>query len=206
MLSTKRARAVVASSIAASFTVALVAGIAGASGAHAVGVPVAMVQSSATQTAAVSDITAERAYVATHRASSAVIKANVAKAHASADAALRAKVVKIALSRKGMAYSAGSAGPTAFDCSGFTNWVWGQAGRAIERTSYDQFDTLKPVSRAQARPGDLVFFFGDGTNHVAMYLGHNMMIHAANYDSGVIITSLSDGWYSERISGFRSVA
>ena len=206
MLSITRSRAVVVSSIAASFSVALVAGIIGAPGAHAIGMPVAVAHTSALPNATVSDVATERTYLTKHRTDSPVITLNATKARAAAAVTLRAKVVSIAMSRKGMAYSAGSAGPTAFDCSGFTSWVWGQAGHTIERTSYDQFDTLKPVSRAQAKPGDLVFFFGDGTHHVALYLGHNMMIHAANEESGVIVTSLSDGWYSERISGFRSVA
>ena len=141
--------------------------------------------------------------VATAKQAAASRAAQQAIAHKAI--AMRVTAYKTALSRKGMAYSAGSAGPTAFDCSGFTSWVWSQAGRTIERTSYDQFATLTPISRSQARAGDLVFFFGGGTHHVGFYLGGNKMIHAANYGSGVIVTSLSDGWYADRISGFRRV-
>lgn len=121
-------------------------------------------------------------------------------------AEFRATAVKIGMSRKGMSYSAGSSGPRAFDCSGFTSYVWRTAGRSIGRSSYDQFATLRHISRAQARPGDLVFFFGNGAHHVGLYLGHNKMIHSANYNSGVVITSLSNSWYESRLSGFRAVA
>jgi len=119
--------------------------------------------------------------------------------------ALRESAVRIALSRKGMSYSAGASGPRAFDCSGFTRYVWRTAGKNIARTSWDQFATLPKVSRSQARPGDLVFFFGSGAHHVAFYLGNNKIIHAANYGTGVVITNLSQNWYASRLSGFRRV-
>jgi len=118
---------------------------------------------------------------------------------------LRKAAVTIALTRKGMSYSAGSAGPTRFDCSGFTRWVWRKAGTSIARSSYEQYASLTPVSRAKAKPGDLVFFFGSGAHHVALYIGHNKMIHSANYGTGVVVTSLDDGWYASRLSGFRRV-
>lgn len=145
-------------------------------------------------------------------ASQARAVASVAARAARARAALvaraatfRATAVKIGLSRKGMSYSAGSSGPRAFDCSGFTSYVWRTAGRSIGRSSYDQYSTLRHISRAQARPGDLVFFFGSGAHHVGLYLGRNKMIHSANYGSGVVITSLSNNWYASRLSGFRAV-
>lgn len=147
-----------------------------------------------------------RAEAATHRVALAAASARAATVRKTAQ--MRTTAVRIALTRKGMDYSAGSAGPTRFDCSGFTSWVWRQAGRTIERTSWDQFATLKPVSRAKAKPGDLVFFFGNGAHHVAVYLGNNRIIHAANYGTGVVVTDLNSGaghWYADRLSGFRSV-
>jgi len=120
-------------------------------------------------------------------------------------AALRARAVELGLSREGMRYSAGSSGPRSFDCSGFTSWVWRTAGQPIARTSYDQYATLPRVSRSSAKPGDLVFFFGRGAHHVGLYIGRNQMIHSANYGTGVVITSLDEGWYASRLSGFRRV-
>jgi len=155
------------------------------------------------QQAALNQATASQARAV---ASVAVRAARAKAALVARAAAFRTTAVKIGLSRKGMSYSAGSAGPRAFDCSGFTSYVWRTAGRSIGRSSYDQFATLRHISRAQARPGDLVFFFGNGAHHVGLYLGHNKMIHSANYNSGVIITSLNNSWYASRLSGFRAVA
>ena len=195
---------------------ALVAGLIGVPAAHSAILPptnpaaTIAVDSAANFTAeriATADIHREAA-VAQTQVAAATVKGKAAqarKAVAVRNAAMRTKAVSIALSRQGMSYSAGSAGPTQFDCSGFTSYVWRTAGKTIERTSWDQFATLKPVSRAKAKPGDLVFFFGNGAHHAAFYLGHGKMIHAANYGSGVIISNVDDPWYGERISGFRSV-
>lgn len=168
-----------------------------------------------TDTSAVMPALVERAELltikrasATQQAEERAAEARVAtKARAVARAAaLRKSAVSIGLSRKGMAYSAGSSGPRAFDCSGFTSWVWRQAGRPIARTSWDQYGSLPRISRSAARPGDLVFFFGRGAHHVGLYIGDNKMIHAANYGTGVTISSLDENWYASRLSGFRRVA
>ncbi|MCX6460732.1 MAG: NlpC/P60 family protein [Actinobacteria bacterium] len=212
MLSTRSKRTLATTIIGT----ALVAGIIGVPAAHSANLPpanpaaIVAVDSAASFTAdriAVAEIHREAA-VAQTQVAAATVKAKAAQARKALvvrTAAMRTKAVSIALSRKGMSYSAGSSGPTRFDCSGFTSYVWRTAGKTIERTSWDQFATLKPVSRAKAKPGDLVFFFGNGAHHAAFYLGHGKMIHAANYGSGVIISSVDDPWYGERISGFRSV-
>jgi cell wall-associated NlpC family hydrolase len=102
-------------------------------------------------------------------------------------------------------YVAGAAGPNAFDCSGFTSWVWRQAGHRIPRTSYEQYSSLQRISRSQARAGDLVFFFRGGVHHVGLYLGNGTMVHAANPRRDVLISRIDGPWYAEHFSGFRRV-
>ncbi|MET8010724.1 NlpC/P60 family protein [Streptomyces sp. NPDC005271] len=77
----------------------------------------------------------------------------------------------------GLPYAWGQAGPTAFDCSGLTQWAYARAGVAIARTSQEQAHAGQPVPLSQARPGDLVVYRSDAS-HVAMYAGNGQVIHA----------------------------
>ncbi|QKV95424.1 C40 family peptidase [Streptomyces sp. NA02950] len=77
----------------------------------------------------------------------------------------------------GLPYAWGQAGPTAFDCSGLTQWAYARAGVAIPRTSQAQSGAGQRVPLSQARPGDLVVYRADGS-HVAMYAGNGQVIHA----------------------------
>ncbi|WP_432588639.1 NlpC/P60 family protein [Streptomyces sp. HD1123-B1] len=77
----------------------------------------------------------------------------------------------------GRPYAWGQAGPTAFDCSGLTQWAYARAGVAIPRTSQAQSGAGQRVPLSQARPGDLVVYRADGS-HVAMYAGNGQVIHA----------------------------
>lgn len=80
----------------------------------------------------------------------------------------------------------GSSPSTSFDCSGFVSWVINHSGWNVGRqTAQGLYDLCTPVSRANARPGDLVFFTGtyDSTNpvtHVGIYVGDAMMLHCGN--------------------------
>ena len=119
--------------------------------------------------------------------------------------AMRAAAVRTARAKAPRAsYVGGAAGPNSFDCSGFTSWVWKQAGKSIPRTSYSQYAGLKYVSRSQARPGDLAFYFRGGAHHVELYLGNNKTIGCSNSRTDCGVKSIS-GWYGERFSGFRRV-
>ncbi|HEX6524130.1 MAG TPA: NlpC/P60 family protein [Streptosporangiaceae bacterium] len=92
-------------------------------------------------------------------------------------------VLQAALSRRGMPYIWGAAGPSAFDCSGLVEWSFAQAGIAMPRVAADQAlaGPAVPVSRLAA--GDLLFYHTDPTDpgyisHVALYLGNGWMIQA----------------------------
>ena len=82
-----------------------------------------------------------------------------------------------ARSMLGRPYVYGAAGPSAFDCSGLMVWSWRQAGVALPRTSQAQAYAGQRIPLSQARPGDLVIYYGD-MHHVGMYAGNGMVIHA----------------------------
>jgi cell wall-associated NlpC family hydrolase len=82
-------------------------------------------------------------------------------------------VVSIARGLLGIPYVFGGSTPAGFDCSGFTQYVFGRAGISIPRTASAQQAAATPVSNPQ--PGDLVFF-GYPAFHVGIYTGPGMMI------------------------------
>ena len=89
------------------------------------------------------------------------------------------RIVEIARTKIGSPYVYGAAGPNAFDCSGFTSWVYAQAGKSIPRTSQAQAAAGTPVSLDNIQPGDIVAYYG-GASHVAIYAGNGMIIDALN--------------------------
>ena len=97
-------------------------------------------------------------------------------------AALEA-MLQAAMSRRGMPYVWGAAGPTSFDCSGLVQWSFAQAGIVMPRVAADQALTGPAVPVSQLQPGDLLFYHTDPTaptyiSHVAIYLGNGWMIQA----------------------------
>jgi cell wall-associated NlpC family hydrolase len=97
-----------------------------------------------------------------------------AQAPADARAALAVAAAESAL---GMPYLYGATGPGAFDCSGLMYWAWQHAGVTLPRTSQGQAFAGTRIPLSQARPGDLVIYYGD-MHHVGMYVGNDMIIHA----------------------------
>jgi peptidoglycan DL-endopeptidase CwlO len=105
-----------------------------------------------------------------------VAKAKVSTASVSGK---RARVLAIARSLSGRPYVYGAAGPRAFDCSGFTQYVFRKVGVKLPHQANAQKSRGVRVSRASARPGDLVIFLSGGHGyHVGIYAGGNYM-----YDS-----------------------
>lgn len=84
------------------------------------------------------------------------------------------KILEIASRYVGVPYVYGGATPRGFDCSGFTSYVYAQAGINISRSSSAQRYAGKVVSRADARPGDLIWSPG----HIGIYAGGNSQIDA----------------------------
>jgi peptidoglycan DL-endopeptidase CwlO len=106
--------------------------------------------------------------------------------------------LKAALSRVGMPYVWGAAGPTAFDCSGLVQWSFAQAGVAMPRVAADQARTGPAVPVSQLQPGDLLFYHFDPTapsyiSHVAIYLGKGLMIQAPQPGENVEVVPVDLG-------------
>ncbi|KQB85196.1 C40 family peptidase [Corynebacterium oculi] len=93
-------------------------------------------------------------------------------------------IVDVARGKIGSPYVYGAAGPNAFDCSGFTSWVYSQVGKSIPRTSQAQASSGTPVAYGDLQPGDIVAFYG-GASHVGIYVGNGMIIDALNSGSPV---------------------
>ena len=96
--------------------------------------------------------------------------------------------VQAALSRVGMAYVYGAAGPDAFDCSGLTSWAWAQAGVSIPHSSGAQ-SGYPSVPLDQLQPGDLVTYYSP-VSHVAMYIGNGQVVHASTESRPVYVTGV----------------
>ena len=92
-------------------------------------------------------------------------------------------MLKTAMSRLGMPYVWGGAGPTKFDCSGLVQWSFAHAGIVMPRVAADQALTGPAVPVSRLQPGDLLFYHTDPTDpayisHVAIYVGNGWMIQA----------------------------
>lgn len=85
-----------------------------------------------------------------------------------------------ALTRLGMPYNWGAAGPDSFDCSGLMHWAYQQQGKSIPRTSQAQLAGGTPVSLNALQPGDIIGYY-PGTTHVGMYIGDGKVVHASTY-------------------------
>ena len=84
--------------------------------------------------------------------------------------------VQAAYSVIGTPYVAFAASPSAgFDCSGLTQWAWGQAGVGLPHYSKAQYNSFPHVPQSEIQPGDLVFYYSP-ISHVGMYVGGGMMI------------------------------
>ncbi|MFH9952703.1 C40 family peptidase [Streptomyces roseolus] len=88
-----------------------------------------------------------------------------------------AEALRFAVGQLGKPYEWGAEGPEAYDCSGLTQRAWAAAGRAIPRTSQEQWAELPRVGLDELRPGDLVVYF-PGATHVALYLGEGLVVQA----------------------------
>ena len=101
-----------------------------------------------------------------------------------------ARAVAFAKRQLGERYVWGAAGPNRWDCSGLTMGAWKSAGVSLPHQARAQFSLGKKVSKANLRPGDLVFYYG-GISHVGIYIGGGKIIDAANPRAGVRVTTLS---------------
>ncbi len=100
--------------------------------------------------------------------------------------------VSAAMGQLGVPYRfAGETPGVAFDCSGLTKWAWGQAGVYLPHQSAGQYASLPHVSKDQAQPGDLVFYYSP-IGHVGLYIGGGQMVHAPQ--AGDVVSVATVHW------------
>lgn len=115
-----------------------------------------------------------------------------ASANTSVKASAQA-IINFALKQQGKPYVYGAAGPSAFDCSGLTSYVYKQVtGRYIGRTTYNQLNAGTRVRVSQLQPGDLVFW---GNYHVGIYIGNGQYIHSPQPGQSVTVANISSYYY-----------
>jgi cell wall-associated NlpC family hydrolase len=95
-----------------------------------------------------------------------------------------------AMSVRGTPYHWGAAGKGGFDCSGLALWAYRKAGVSLPHSSRGQSGIGTPVSRADLRPGDLVFFYRP-VSHVGIYVGDGNVVHAPQSGDVVKISPLA---------------
>ena len=118
-----------------------------------------------------------------------------------------------AFSHLGARYRRGQSGPNAFDCSGFTSYVFKNMGIELGRSSRDQYTDGEAVGKDELRTGDLVFFTGSNSRgpigHVGIVVdvdqinGSFNFIHASI--KGVKVSNSNERYYSRRYVGARRV-
>jgi peptidoglycan DL-endopeptidase CwlO len=135
---------------------------------------------------------------ATARASATDVAPHVRHAAPVADMVADA-AVRDALRLRGAPYVWSGASPAGFDCSGFTSYVYGRLGIHLAHLTYAQWTAGRHVSRADLRPGDLVFFAGLG--HVGIYIGGGRFVHAPHTGTVVSVDRLAGSWYGAEYDG-----
>lgn len=123
-------------------------------------------------------------------------------------------IVKAAMKYIGARYRRGHAGPYAFDCSGFTSFVYGKEGIKLSRSSRTQSSQGRVVKRiADLQKGDLVFFGGSRSTRTVGHVGivtevepasnRFKFIHASS--TGVKISASNSAYYGRRYLGARRI-
>jgi cell wall-associated NlpC family hydrolase len=110
------------------------------------------------------------------------------------------RIIHEAASHKGAPYKYGYAGPTKFDCSGYTLYVFGRLGKRLPHSSARQYGVVHHLAKANKRVGDLIFFRNSSGTiyHVGIYAGSGKIWHAPHSGSYVKLASI---WTSSYVVG-----
>ncbi len=116
------------------------------------------------------------------------------------------RIVSESMNYLGVPYVFGGTSPYGFDCSGYVQYVFAQAGISLPRTADVQYECGYAVSTGELIPGDLVFFstYDYGASHVGIYLGDGNFINASS-SQGVSVASLYSSYWGSCYIGARRV-
>ncbi len=119
----------------------------------------------------------------------------------------RGSVLQLAKAQLGTRYVYGGTSPYGFDCSGFTQYIYGKHNVALNRCADTQLENGIIVERKDLQMGDLVFFRYAGApwlaSHVGIYVGNNQMLHASHY--GIAYADLEAPYWANSYVGARRI-
>ena len=118
------------------------------------------------------------------------------------------RIVETAEKYLGTPYVWAGASPSGFDCSGFVYYVFKECGYSLNRTAAGIYSNGVGVSKAELQPGDTVHFTTTGSSgigHVGIYIGDGQFIHSSSGSGKVIISSLSESYYTQHYVGARRI-
>jgi cell wall-associated NlpC family hydrolase len=121
-----------------------------------------------------------------------VASAEPAPTPAPASSGGNGSIVGAAYAGLGNPYSYGGTSPSGWDCSGFINWAYAQAGVSVPRSTYAMMSSMRQVSSPS--PGDIVI--QNGGSHAAIYVGNGQLIGANNPRVGTVQYSLNSPYWS----------
>jgi cell wall-associated NlpC family hydrolase len=109
-------------------------------------------------------------------------------------------LMREAARHKGQPYVYGAAGPTKFDCSGFTLYVFSRFGKRLPHNSARQYGVVRHISKSSKQVGDLIFFRDSSGHiyHVGIYAGSGRIWHAPHSGSFVKLATI---WTSSSVVG-----
>ena len=116
-------------------------------------------------------------------------------------------IVQNALRLLGTPYRDGGSDPSGFDCSGFTQYVFGLSRLPLPREVREQFQTGRKLALGRSAPGDLIFFstIAPGASHVGVVLDDHTFVHAPSNSGVVRVESYRTPYWNRRIVGVRRV-
>lgn len=123
-------------------------------------------------------------------------------------ASLGEQIVATAKEYLGYGYVWGGMSTSGFDCSGFVNYVYKLYNYSMNRTAQSIYSNDgTSVDKESLQPGDLVFFgySGSSVTHVGMYIGDGQFIHASSSAGMVVITELSQSYYTRMYVGAKRI-
>lgn len=112
------------------------------------------------------------------------------------------ELVQEASRHNGAPYQYGAAGPSRFDCSGFTMYVASRFGRHLSHSAAEQYDQVAHVPAGRQQPGDLIFFHDGGSiYHVGFYAGNGKIWAATHTGDYVRLENIySSSYYVGRLT------
>ena len=121
---------------------------------------------------------------------------------------LGSQIVATAKEYLGYRYVWGGMSTSGFDCSGFVNYIYKLYGYSMNRVAQNIYSNDgTSVAKSELQPGDLVFFgySAYSVTHVGMYIGDGQFIHASSSAGQVVITSLSENYYTRMYVGAKRI-